>query len=101
MKGVKGSETKRLIREAAYKQFLTKDYNTVPLKEIEKSLNLSRGCMSYHYPSKQELFIDVIDFYIFHKQDAKNKFKDMFLYQEESFHYRFSMQKYNPHSMAL
>lgn len=36
MKGVKGSETKRLIREAAYKQFLTKDYNTVPLKEIEK-----------------------------------------------------------------
>lgn len=30
MKGVKGSETKRLIREAAYKQFLTKDYNTVP-----------------------------------------------------------------------
>lgn len=77
MKGVKGSETKRLIREAAYKQFLTKDYNTVPLKEIEKSLNLSRGCMSYHYPSKQELFIDVIDFYIFHKQDAKNRFKDI------------------------
>ena len=77
MKGVKGSETKRLIREAAYKQFLTKDYNTVPLKEIEKSLNLSRGCMSYHYPSKQELFIDVIDFYIFHKQDAKNKFMDI------------------------
>lgn len=77
MKGVKGSETKRLIREAAYKQFLTKDYNTVPLKEIEKSLNLSRGCMSYHYPSKQELFIDVIDYYVFHKQDTKNKFKDI------------------------
>ena len=54
-----------------------KRLNTVPLKEIEKSLNLSRGCMSYHYPSKQELFIDVIDFYIFHKQDAKNKFKDI------------------------
>lgn len=77
MKGIKGSETKRLIREAAYKQFLTKDYNTVPLKEIEKSLNLSRGCMSYHYPSKQELFIDVIDYYVFHKQDTKNKFKDI------------------------
>ena len=77
MKGTKGSETKALIRETAFKQFLTKDYNTVPLKEIEKSLNLSRGCMSYHYPSKQELFIDVIDFYIFHKQDAKNKFKDI------------------------
>ncbi len=77
MKGIKGSETKRLIREAAYKLFLTKDYSTVPLKEIEQNLQLSRGCMSYHYPSKQKLFIDVIDYYIFHKQDVKNKFKDM------------------------
>ena len=42
-----------------------------------KGSETSRGCMSYHYPSKQELFIDVIDFYIFHKQDAKNKFKDI------------------------
>ena len=70
MKGTKGSETKALIREAAFKLFLTKEYNMVPLKEIEKRLNLSRGCMIYHYPSKQELFIDVVDFYIFHKQDV-------------------------------
>lgn len=76
MKGTKGSETKALIREAAFKLFLTKEYNMVPLKEIEKRLNLSRGCMIYHYPSKQELFIDVVDFYIFHKQDVQNKFKD-------------------------
>ena len=34
MKGVKGSETKRLIREAAYKQFLTKDYNTEFIKRM-------------------------------------------------------------------
>lgn len=77
MKGTKGSETKALIREAAFKLFLTKEYNMVPLKEIEKRLNLSRGCMIYHYPSKQELFIDVVDFYIFHKQDVQNKFKDI------------------------
>ena len=46
MKGTKGSETKALIRETAFKQFLTKDYSMVPLKDIEKSLNLSRGCTS-------------------------------------------------------
>ena len=51
MKGTKGSETKALIREAAFKQFLTNDYSMVPLKDIESSLNLSRGCMSYHYPT--------------------------------------------------
>lgn len=73
MKGTKGSETKALIREAAFKQFLTNDYSMVPLKDIEKSLNLSRGCMSYHYPTKQELFIDVIDQYILRKQDIDNK----------------------------
>ena len=61
MKGTKGTETKALIRETAFKLFLTKEYNMVPLKDIEQSLNLSRGCMSYHYPTKQELFMDVID----------------------------------------
>lgn len=72
MKGTKGSETKALIRETAFKQFLTKDYSMVPLKDIEKSLNLSRGCMSYHYPTKQELLVDVIDVYILDVQRAKH-----------------------------
>ena len=47
MKGVKGSETKRLIREAAYKQFLTKDYNTVPLKEdvCHIIIQASKNCL--------------------------------------------------------
>lgn len=56
MKGTKGTETKALIRETAFKLFLTKEYNMVPLKDIEQSLNLSRGCMSYHYPTKQDLW---------------------------------------------
>ena len=78
MKGSKGSETKMTIREEAFKLFLTKDFNIVPLKQIERSLNLSRGCMSYHYPTKQELFNDVIDYYILHKQNANNKMQGAF-----------------------
>ena len=66
------------IREEAFKLFLTKDFNIVPLKQIERSLNLSRGCMSYHYPTKQELFNDVIDYYILHKQNANNKMQGAF-----------------------
>lgn len=73
MKGVKGAETKTLLREAAFKLFLTYDYNTVSLKQIEQKVNVSRGCLSYHYPNKQEMFIDVIDFYVLHKQDTKYK----------------------------
>lgn len=75
MKGSKGSETKLLIRKAAFQQFLSKDYSTVPLKDIEASLHLTRGCMSYHYPTKQELFADVIDQYILKKQDVDYKVK--------------------------
>ena len=37
MKGSKGSETKMTIREEAFKLFLTKDFNIVPLKQIERS----------------------------------------------------------------
>lgn len=74
MKSIKGSETKNLIREAAFKQFLTKDYSTVPLKEIEQSLNLSRGCMSYHYPTKKDLLVDVINVYILDAQKNKHQF---------------------------
>lgn len=73
MKGPKGTETKTLLREAAFKLFLTYDYNTVSLKQIEQKVNVSRGCLSYHYPNKQEMFIDVIDFYVLHKQDTKYK----------------------------
>lgn len=76
MKGTKGIETKALIREAAFKLFLTKEYNMVPLKDIEQSLHLSRGCMSYHYPTKQDLFMDVIDQYILRKQDVDNKMQN-------------------------
>lgn len=75
MKSIKGSETKSLIRETAFRLFLMKDFNLVPLKQIEQILHLSRGCMSYHYPTKQELFNDVIDYYILHKQNANNKFQ--------------------------
>ena len=78
MKGSKGSETKMTIREEAFRLFLTKDFNIVPLKQIERSLNLSRGCMSYHYPTKQELFNDVIDYYILHKQNTNNKMQGAF-----------------------
>lgn len=61
---MKGIQTKGLIRKVAYKLFLTQNYNNISLYDIEKELNLSRGCIYYHYASKQKLFIDVIDYYI-------------------------------------
>ena len=53
MQSVKGTETKNLIREAAFRLFLTEDYETVSLKDIEKITKMTRGCTSYHYPTKR------------------------------------------------
>lgn len=69
----KGILTKISIRKAAFKLFLSDDYNAVPLKAIEEKSNLSRGCLCYHYPSKMLLFVDVIDHYVLHKQDIRQK----------------------------
>lgn len=62
MKGSKGSETKALIREAAFKQFLTKDYSMVPLKDIEKVLIcLEVACHTIIQQNKNCLWMSLIN----------------------------------------
>lgn len=73
MQSLKGTETKNLIREAAFRLFLTEDYETVSLKDIEKITKMTRGCTSYHYPTKRDLLIDVIDVYILNTQRVKHQ----------------------------
>lgn len=73
MQSVKGTETKNLIREAAFRLFLTEDYETVSLKDIEKITKMTRGCTSYHYPTKKDLLVDVIDVYILDTQKNKHQ----------------------------
>lgn len=72
MKKARAEETKKLIREAAYKLFLIKGYETSSLKDLEKNTHVARGCLYYHYQSKQELFIDVIDYYVLHSLTTKD-----------------------------
>lgn len=59
----RGSETKDIIREMAFKMFLTKGYNSVSFEDIEERIRMSRGCIFYHYANKQMLFMDAIDYY--------------------------------------
>lgn len=73
----KGTETKKLIREAAFKLFLTKDYKSVSLKDIENITKMTRGGTSYHYHTKKDIFIDVINVYILDTQKNKHLENDV------------------------
>ncbi len=73
----KGIERKNIIREAAFRLFLTEDYEAVSLKDIENITKMTRGCTLYHYPSKKDIFVDVIDVYILDTQRNKYLFEDV------------------------
>ncbi len=65
MESQKSNRQKDKIRVAAFRLFFTDTFQSVTLKQIEQQLGISRGCVMYHYYSKQEIFSDVVDFYIF------------------------------------
>ncbi|CUP92659.1 MULTISPECIES: TetR/AcrR family transcriptional regulator [Bacteroides] len=54
----------RLIREA-FKLFASKPYDQVTFADLEKVTNLSRGAILYHVKTKENLFNDVIHYFIF------------------------------------
>ena len=64
MESQKSNRQKDKIRVAAFRLFFTDTFQSVTLKQIEQQLGISRGCVMYHYYSKQEIFSDVVDFYI-------------------------------------
>lgn len=67
MKSNKSNSQKDKIRKAAFRLFFTDTFQSVTLKRIEQQLGISRGCIMYHYHSKQEIFSDVVDFYIINR----------------------------------
>lgn len=67
MESQKSNRQKNMIRETAFRLFFTDTFQSVTLKRIEQQLGISRGCVMYHYYSKQEIFSDVVDFYIINR----------------------------------
>lgn len=53
----------RIILEA-FKLFCTKTYDQVTFSDLEKTTKLSRGAILYHFPSKENIFYEVINRYV-------------------------------------
>lgn len=54
-------EKKRLIRRAAYQCFRETGYHETTMAVICKQAGISKGSFYWHYQSKQEVFIDILE----------------------------------------
>jgi len=53
--------TRNAIIQEAFKLFSNKPYDQVTLTDIEHAIKLSRGAITHHFKSKQEIFDSVIE----------------------------------------
>lgn len=61
-----GNITKTKIIIEAFKLFASKPYDQVTFADLEKATNLSRGAIMYHIKTKENLFLEVMHYFIFH-----------------------------------
>ena len=57
----KGALTKVEIVTEATKQFLEKGYSNTTVSAIAKSLGMSQGNLTFHYPTKEHLLAELVD----------------------------------------
>ena len=62
------------VLENALRVFAKMNYEKASLVTIAKACGLSKWGLIYYYPFKQDLFVAVVDKYIFATQDPANKF---------------------------
>ncbi|WP_341279503.1 TetR/AcrR family transcriptional regulator [Paenibacillus sp. FSL H8-0537] len=56
-----GEETKRRIARAAKQLFLHKGYGAVSMNEVCDNAKVSKGSLYHHFPSKEQLFLEVVE----------------------------------------
>lgn len=59
--------------KAAFKLFLTRHLDGISIADIEKVSGMTRGAVFYYANSKEELFKEVIKYFILEKQNIENK----------------------------
>lgn len=57
--------TREFIIEQAFKLFLERSYDAVSINDISKAIGFTKGALYHHFRSKEELFISVVDRYLF------------------------------------
>ena len=64
---------KELLFKAAFKQFVTKQFDGVSISDIEEESGLTRGAVFYYSKSKLDLYKQAVAHYIVNAQDPRQK----------------------------
>lgn len=73
METSKTQETINNILAGAFKLLLLQDLAHITVRDIEAATNYTRGSLFYHFHSKEDIFMAVVDKYYFETQYIKNK----------------------------
>lgn len=63
------------VLENALRVFAKMNYEKASQMEIAKACGLSKAGLVYYFPFKLDLFVAVVDKYVFHTQQSENKFR--------------------------
>lgn len=74
---MKRKNSKDLILLEAFKLFSAKTYEQVTYDDFERKTGLTRGTILYHFKSKDVLFKEVIDKYVFNDHSVVKLLKDV------------------------
>lgn len=66
----KAKETRRRILDAAVRVFAAKGYHAARVDEIVGESETSKGAVYFHFPSKQDIFLAVIDKFVSLLEDS-------------------------------
>lgn len=66
--------TREKLLQDAFVLFMQHNYEKVSYTMLTRAIGLSKAGMSYYYRTKQELFMAVVDRYVFNVHDADAKF---------------------------
>ena len=64
---------KELLFKAAFKQFVTKQFDGVSISDIEEESGLTRGAIFYYCKSKLDLYKQAVAYYIVNAQGPRQK----------------------------
>ena len=64
--------TKDKLLEVAFKEFLIHSYKDVTLSHLVEELGLTKGAFYHYFESKQDLFTQVVDFYLVRISDFRS-----------------------------
>ncbi len=66
----KGSRKRALIRKVAYQCFRDRGYHETTVDAVCEAAGISKGSFYWHYPSKQDVFLDILETWALEVVDA-------------------------------